>query len=77
MYLWVGERKAVSELRMYWCGRVCLRAAVSSYRSPPVGAAAGSLPSPGTSGWSGDRFLSAMWSADYWSTQVSANKFEK
>ncbi len=34
--------------RLVW---PCLRAAVSSYRSPPVGAAAGSLPSPGTSGW--------------------------
>ncbi len=34
--------------RLVW---PCVRAAVSSYRSPPVGAAAGSLPSPGTSGW--------------------------
>lgn len=49
---------------------------VCTHRSPQAGAAEGSLPVPGESGWSGDRSLSATWSADYWSTQVSRNKID-
>lgn len=47
---------------------------VFTHRSLQAGAAGGSLPGPGESGWSGDRSLSATWSAGYWSTPVSGNK---
>lgn len=46
------------------------------YRSPQEGAAAGSPPTPGESGWWGGQSLWATWSADYLSEPISDGKEE-